>query len=94
MTQQWCIDVCKKAGQYAYAAIENGTNCHCGNWPPKEERYAECRQPCPGNFDEYCGANGKNGIASWFMTGNGADSKFKGLSRRHGFSKRAWFLAN
>ena len=48
MTQEYCLDRCKSAqsGEYAYAALQEGTKCYCGNMPPKEEKYAECRVPC------------------------------------------------
>ena len=62
-----CINRCKKTGRYAYAALENGSMCYCGNMPPKEEKYAECRVPCKDALDEYCG--GREGQASWFMSG-------------------------
>ena len=48
--------------------------------PPTEERYGECRVPCSGDFDQFCGGPPEGGafggIASWFMTGNGPESKF------------------
>ena len=42
--------------------------------PPKEERFSQCRIPCDGAPDEYCG--GYDDQASWFSTGNGPESKF------------------
>ena len=75
MSHKYCIDICKTAtsGEYAYAAVQDGNKCYCGNMPPKEEKYAECRVPCAGALGEYCGGTADQ--ASWFMTGNGPESK-------------------
>ena len=60
--------------EYAYAAITKGNWCSCGNMPPKEERFSQCRVPCDGAPDEYCG--GYNNQASFFSTGYGPESEF------------------
>ena len=75
MSHKYCIDICKTAtsAEYAYAAVQDGNKCYCGNMPPKEEKYAECRVPCAGALGEYCGGTANQ--ASWFMTGNGPESK-------------------
>lgn len=78
ITQQFCIDQCKEAidgekPEYAYAAITSGKYCSCGNMPPKEERFSQCRVSCEGAPDEYCG--GYDDQASWFWTGNGPESQ-------------------
>ena len=72
-----CITQCKKVGKHAYAALENGGRCFCGNMPPKEEKYAECRVPCNNALDEYCG--GTEGQASWFMSGNEFEGEVNNL---------------
>ena len=60
--------------EYAYAALTAGKYCSCGNMPPKEERFSQCRIPCDGAPDEYCG--GYDDQASWFSTGNGPASEY------------------
>lgn len=60
--------------EYAYAALTAGKYCSCGNMPPKEERFSQCRIPCDGAPDEYCG--GYDDQASWFSTGNGPQSEY------------------
>lgn len=78
MSQQYCIDKCKEVTktkpEYVYAAVQGGGSCSCGNMPPKEEKYGECRVPCNNALDEYCGGN--DGQATWLMTGFGAESEF------------------
>ena len=78
MSQQFCIDKCKEVTkskpEYVYAAVTYGGRCQCGNMPPKEEKYGECRVPCNNALDEYCG--GTDGQATWLMTGFGAESEF------------------
>ena len=80
ITHQFCIDKCAekidgKKTEYAYAALTSGKYCSCGNMPPKEERFSQCRVPCDGAPDEYCG--GYEDQANWFMTGFGPESEFK-----------------
>ena len=60
--------------EYAYAALTAGKYCSCGNMPPKEERFSQCRIPCDGAPDEYCG--GYDDQASWFSTGYGPESEY------------------
>ena len=81
-----CVNQCKKVGRHAYAALENGGRCYCGNMPPKEEKYAECRVPCNNALDEYCG--GTEGQASWFMSGNEFESELKKMLMVSQFSSR------
>ena len=81
ITQQFCIDKCrkeiteKKQAEYAYAALTSGKYCSCGNMPPKEHRFSQCQVPCHGAPDEYCG--GYEDQASWFSTGNGPERKLR-----------------
>ena len=71
--------------EYAYAALTAGKYCSCGNMPPKEERFSQCRIPCDGAPDEYCGGD----QASWFSTGNGPESKY--LYRIEGIESKNMF---
>ena len=68
------IDGTRGKPEYVYAALTEGKTCSCGNMPPKERRFSECRVPCGGASDEYCG--GYSDQANWFSTGFGSESEF------------------
>ena len=89
MTIEKCLADC---WMYAYAGVEYGRECWCGNslnWagdignrtPGKNltdfPRGSDCGFLCPGNSSEYCGSGGKLSLF-WFDTAKAAaNSKMK-----------------
>ncbi|KAI9453138.1 WSC domain-containing protein [Lactarius psammicola] len=58
MTVESCITFCNHQN-YLYAGVENGEDCHCGNYLAKSAKIGlstECNVKCPGNSREICGA--------------------------------------
>ena len=56
-----CIAACIG---YAYAGVEYGTECYCGNALPNSNlhRPGECTITCPGNTNETCGGHWRMNI--------------------------------
>ena len=64
MTPKYCIEKCEGRGIYEYAVLSKGNQCWCGNQPPYNETLYECRIPCTGDYNQYCG--GRNRFASFY----------------------------
>ena len=64
MTLKYCIEKCEREGKYEYAVFSKGNQCWCGNQPPYNETLYECRIPCTGDYNQYCG--GRNRFASFY----------------------------
>ena len=77
LTPEKCIQDCENYGIYEYAAVSNGKECWCGNQPPYNETLFECRIPCSGDRNQYCG--GREGIASFYSINakNGDGCEYK-----------------
>ncbi|WWC65393.1 uncharacterized protein I303_108011 [Kwoniella dejecticola CBS 10117] len=56
VTPQSCINGCSELG-YAYAGVENGKSCYCGNTPQLTQRLpvSQCSSACTGNSTAVCG---------------------------------------
>ncbi|KAK8850320.1 hypothetical protein IAR55_004237 [Kwoniella newhampshirensis] len=60
MSVSICKQSCGEMG-YAYAGVENGNQCRCGNNYPKTTQYVAslyCNKQCSGNSSQTCGAGG------------------------------------
>ncbi|WWD20503.1 hypothetical protein CI109_104979 [Kwoniella shandongensis] len=60
MSVNICKQSCGEMG-YAFAGVENGNQCRCGNNFPKTTQYVSglyCKTPCSGNSSQTCGAGG------------------------------------
>ena len=58
MTQEICKSICFKENNYAFAGVEFGHECWCGNNEPpatKLRPLSECNTICPGDSSEKCG---------------------------------------
>ena len=52
-----CIQECRDRG-FAFAGVQNGDECHCGNGPPSGSSIgasSECLNLCFGDSGQYCG---------------------------------------
>ena len=61
LTVEYCLSTCHAAG-YAYAGVEYGQECHCGNGfdnggGPAPDGSAGCSFTCAGNSGEICGGS-------------------------------------
>ena len=66
MTVESCVDYCT-AGNFSYAAPENGNECFCNNeldakHAPKPGIMGSCAMPCVGNKEQMCGNAGSMSI--------------------------------
>ncbi|KAF8259517.1 WSC domain-containing protein [Lactarius quietus] len=61
MTVDNCVEICQNSN-HAYAGLENGTNCYCGNVLTQGTVLASsgenCSTNCVGDPSEICGGNG------------------------------------
>merc|ERR1712215_250226 len=58
-TPEACKDSCRELG-YAYAGVEYGEECFCGNTPPLMSTIVgqeECDDPCTGDATQMCGGS-------------------------------------
>ena len=58
MTHEICKSICFKENNYAFAGVEFGHECWCGNNEPpatKLRPLSECNISCPGDSAEKCG---------------------------------------
>jgi len=58
-TVEGCKDSCRELG-YAYAGVEFGEECFCGNTPPLMSTIVgqeECNDPCTGDATQMCGGS-------------------------------------
>ena len=58
-----CFAACEG---YAFAGLEYGKTCFCGNTLPNSDllRPGECTTPCPGNAEEMCGGGWRMNLVS------------------------------
>src|SRR5450631_362444 len=63
MTQDRCISSCRESG-FAYAAVQYGGHCFCGNAYGKYGKIAEsnCNMSCSGDSSHHCGGTWANSI--------------------------------
>jgi hypothetical protein len=63
MTQDRCIDSCREDG-FAYAGVQYGANCFCGNSFGRYGKIAQnnCKTPCSGDSGQNCGGTWANSI--------------------------------
>ncbi len=63
MTVEKCVSYC--AGKnYAYAGVQYGKWCFCGNAPGNKIDQATCSMPCSGNSTQTCGGPWANSVYS------------------------------
>lgn len=63
MTVETCVKRCAR-GNFAYAALQYGRWCFCGNAPGKKIDPASCAMPCAGDLTQTCGGAWANSIYS------------------------------
>jgi hypothetical protein len=63
LTAARCVEICRNRG-FAYAGLQNGKQCYCGNSYGRLGRVANCDMPCSGNAKEMCGGWWANSIYS------------------------------
>lgn len=63
MTHDACIARCR-AGNFAFAGVQFGSFCFCGNDFNRNRISLNCKMPCAGNPRELCGGEWANGIFS------------------------------
>ncbi|XP_039290436.1 WSC domain-containing protein ARB_07867 [Nilaparvata lugens] len=71
MSPKACIELCKSKS-YAYAGIQYGVECFCGNERPlftARTDETECSTDCPGNKEEKCGAGWRTSAYKTGLTG-------------------------
>ena len=70
MTIENCIQFCSNDG-YAFAGVENGDRCFCGNNPPSQNPIpdSECDMKCSGDQTRPCGGYWEINIYSVEKTG-------------------------
>lgn len=61
MTHDACIAFCR-AGNFAFAGVQYGTFCFCGNNYNRTKISLDCKMPCAGNPRQLCGGEWANGI--------------------------------
>jgi len=95
MTVEYCLSNCY---MYAYAALEYGRECWCGNQlasgTAQASKDSECGMTCPGNGTEYCGSGNRLTVYARNATLNGtaAHQRRDGHAKLHlGRMKRGWF---
>ena len=64
MTVEKCLEHCRSLGDARYAGLQFSHYCHCGNDYNMygEAAETECRRPCSGNPQQYCGGSLKNSV--------------------------------
>eukprot|EP01064_Diplonema_japonicum_P039206 TRINITY_DN977_c0_g5_i1.p1 TRINITY_DN977_c0_g5~~TRINITY_DN977_c0_g5_i1.p1 ORF type:complete len:2288 (+),score=451.00 TRINITY_DN977_c0_g5_i1:87-6950(+) len=61
-TVQYCEDSCRASG-YAYAGLQHGDQCWCGNnLPPVRAGMGECDRVCTGDASATCGGIDRNQV--------------------------------
>ena len=70
-TPQSCIQICKQKG-FAYAAVQYGESCLCGNSYGKYGTADNCNYQCTGDSNQMCGGYNANSV---YSTGGGGSSK-------------------
>ena len=63
MTVSLCISECRRRG-FAYAGVQYGSQCFCGNSYGKYGRANNCDMPCSGNRSQICGGFWANSVYS------------------------------
>ena len=60
-----CVSACRQAG-FLYAALQNGSQCYCGNSYGRHGsvHYDNCRVPCNNGNNEPCGGINYNAVYS------------------------------
>ncbi|KAI4266918.1 MAG: hypothetical protein L6R38_008476, partial [Xanthoria sp. 2 TBL-2021] len=69
MTLSSCLSFCaSSSNNYALAALENGSECYCGNGLQSYSAvgFTGCNKPCSGNKTEICG--GSSRLSVWNYT--------------------------
>jgi hypothetical protein len=70
-TPQSCIATCRGKG-FAYAAVQYGQSCLCGNSYGKYGKADNCNMPCTGDKGQFCGGYSANSV---YSTGAGDGPK-------------------
>lgn len=70
-TPQRCVEVCKQKG-FAYAAVQYGQSCLCGNSYGKYGPADNCNYPCTGDSSQMCGGYSANSV---YSTSGGSTGK-------------------
>jgi hypothetical protein len=70
-TPQRCVEICKQKG-FAYAAVQYGQSCLCGNSYGKYGPADNCNYPCTGDSSQMCGGYSANSV---YSTGGGTTGK-------------------
>lgn len=70
-TPQSCIAKCKARG-FAYAAVQYGQSCLCGNSYGKYGAAANCNMKCTGDAGQICGGYSANSV---YSTGGSGDTR-------------------
>ncbi len=65
-----CVSTCKSDG-YAYAGVQYGSQCFCGNSYGKYGTATDCNKACNGNSSETCGGSYANNIYPTGAAGGG-----------------------
>ena len=100
MTVEYCLSNCY---MYAYAGLEYGRECWCGNQlgtgASQASKESDCGMTCPGNSTELCGNGNRMTVyARSNGTTNGTTASSSAHQRRqdghanlYGHFKRGWF---
>jgi len=59
MTPKFCVEQCAKKG-FAYAGVQYGSFCFCGNSYGKNGTATNCTMPCNGDYKQKCGGEWAN----------------------------------
>ena len=71
MTPQKCTSLCLDQG-FAYAGVQNGNQCFCGNDRPLNPAPAgDCKKKCDGDSSQKCGAAWRMNV---FSTNKGSST--------------------
>ena len=71
-TPSECIRRCKHEG-YAYAGVQYGKECFCGNLPPPSDLIvdqSQCNHKCTGDQNLICGGGCRNNVYSTVEPGD------------------------
>jgi hypothetical protein len=63
LTIEKCIDICRKEG-FAYAGMQVGSRCFCGNSYGRYGRTNNCNKKCFGDNSQICGGPWANSVFS------------------------------
>jgi hypothetical protein len=66
-TPQHCVQMCRDQG-FAYAGVQSGESCLCGNSYAKVGEADNCTSKCTGDPSQICGGRGSNSV---YTTGLG-----------------------